>query len=497
MADAVLIYPYIGDMDVVREKPHLPLGLIQTACLAAQHYSFTLIDLRLEPDWKARLKKELAAKPLFAGLSVMSGQPVARAWTVSVFIKEFSNVPVLWGGNHPSLSPEETLGDPQVDMVVIGDGEQTLLETMDRLAAGKSLRGVKGLWAKEGKEIIRNTLRPPVDMNTLPLPPYHFVNVENYVQEYRDKRMINLETSRGCAHHCRYCYHTGQSGNHRFRTMGVEQSLERMFWARDTMNVDGVYLVDDNFFLDKKRGQAIVDTLKNQSRPFYWQIQGVDVPSMLSFDSVQLKDLEKSGLQRVSVGAESGSPRILNYVKKPHTVPMLLQANKLWSPYSINVFYSWLSGLPGETLDDLKKTVRVMFRILKDNPHARLSPVYNFLPFPGTSMWEEVINNHGFDAPRSLREWGNYDWSHVNVAYLDKDLKKALDNLYFPSLCLDRKFDDFPAPWWLRWGVRFYRPLAKARMRTLYAGFPAEKLAASIAEKILVAGNRVRTPWTL
>ncbi|MBI9074967.1 MAG: B12-binding domain-containing radical SAM protein [Desulfatibacillum sp.] len=497
MADAVLIYPYIGDMDVVRDKPHLPLGLIQTACLAAQHFDITLIDLRVQSDWQSILKKELAARPLFVGLSVMSGQPVARAWTVSRFVKESSDTPVLWGGNHPSLSPGETLGDPNVDMVVIGDGEETLLETMERLDGQKSLKGVNGLWFKEGAEIVRNELRPPVDLDTLPPPPYHLVNVEDYIQEYRGKRMVNLETSRGCAHHCRYCYHTSQSSNHRFRAMGVEQSLKRMFWARDTMNVDGVYLVDDNFFLDRKRGLAIVEALKSQSRQFYWQIQGVDVPSMLGFNNSQLGDLEKSGLQRVSVGAESGSPRVLNYVQKPHTVPMLLQANKLWSPFDINIFYSWLSGLPGETLEDLKKTVGVMFRILKDNPHARLSPIYNFLPFPGTSMWDEVINNHGFQPPKNLKDWGNYDWSHVNVAYLDPGLKRTLDNLYFPSLCLDRKFDDFPAPWWLRWGVRLYRPLAKARMKTLYAGFPAERAAAAVAERILAAGNRVRTPWTL
>lgn len=497
MADAVLIYPYIGDMDVVRDKPHLPLGLIQTASLAAKHYSFSIIDLRIESDWQARLKRELAGGPLFAGLSVMSGQPVARAWAVSRFIKEHSDIPVLWGGNHPSLSPQETLQDPHIDMAVIGDGEETLLEAMDRLSAGKSLKGVRGMWFKQDGKIVQNELRPPVDLDSLPLPPYHLVNVEDYVQVYRGKRMINLESSRGCAHHCRYCYHTGQSGNHRFRAMNAEKTLERMFWARDSMNLDGVYMVDDNFFLNRKRSAAVVDALKNQSRQFYWQIQGVDVPSMLKFDQAGLQDLEKSGLQRVSVGAESGSPKILNYVNKPHTVPMLLKANKLWSGFGIYIFYSWLSGLPGETLADLKKTVKVMFRIMEDNPNARLSPIYNFLPFPGTSMWDEVIDNYGFKPPESLQEWGNYDWSRVNVAYLDPALKRTLDNLYFPSLCLDRKFEDFPAPWWLRLGVKLYRPVAKARMKTLFAGFPAERVAASIAEKILVAGVRMKTPWTL
>ena len=255
MADAVLIYPYIGDMDVVRDKPHLPLGLIQTACLAARHYSFSILDLRIEPDWQTKLKKELAAKPLFAGLSVMSGQPVARAWAVSRFIKENSEVPVLWGGNHPSLSPRETLLDPYIDMAVIGDGEETLLEVMDKLSVRrKSLKGVKGVWFKQDGKIVQNELRPPVDLDNLPLPPYHLVNVEDYVQVFRGKRMVNLESSRGCAHRCRYCYHTGQSGNHRFRAMSVDKTLERMFLGPGFHESGRRLLGGRQFFSEQKTG---------------------------------------------------------------------------------------------------------------------------------------------------------------------------------------------------------------------------------------------------
>ncbi len=229
-----MIYPYIGDMDVIREKPHLPLGLIQTASLVAPHYSVKLIDLRITPRWHDVLRTELAKKPLYAGLSVMSGQPVARAWEISDFIKKTSDVPVVWGGNHPSLSPLETVQDHAVDMVVIGDGEQTMLELTDNLSSGKSLSGIKGLCFKQGEDIIRNEFRGPVDMNSLPLPPYHLVNVDDYVQEYCGKRMVNIETSRGCAYQCRYCYHTGQNGHHHFRCLSSEKSLERIFWAKNS-----------------------------------------------------------------------------------------------------------------------------------------------------------------------------------------------------------------------------------------------------------------------
>ena len=142
MAEIVLIYPYIGDMDAVREKPHLPLPLIQAAALAALEFDVIIIDQRIDSNWQSHLLAELDKEPLYAGLSVMSGQPVARAWELSSFIKQHSDTPVLWGGNHPTLSPEQTLEDPVVDMVVIGDGEETMLEAAQRLKKKKSLKGV-------------------------------------------------------------------------------------------------------------------------------------------------------------------------------------------------------------------------------------------------------------------------------------------------------------------------------------------------------------------
>jgi len=484
-------------MDVIRDKPHLPLPLIQAASLIAQHYHVSILDLRLSQPWQQVIDRELDTEPIFVGFSVMSGQPIASALKVSQYIKAKSDVHIVWGGNHPTLSPKETLSDPAVDSVVIGDGEETLLEFAGRLSLQKSLRGVKGLWFKQGNEIVKNDFRDPVDMDSLPLPPYHLVDTDDYVQEYRGKRTINIETSRGCRYKCRYCYHTGKTGFHGFRFLSVEKSIERIFWACDVCNVEGVYLIDDNFFLNKERGMEIARALASDKRDVYWQIQGVDVPSMLGFSHQELRELESSRLARISVGAESGSPDTLRHVRKPHTVDTLVQANKLWSGYDINVFYSWIAGIPGETIEDVKKTVEMMFRLMNDNPRARLSPLYNFLPFPGTSLWYEVIEKYGFEPPKSLSDWGEYDWNRVNVPYLDPKMKKALDNLYFASLCIDGKFDDYALPKWLYWAIRAYRPFARMRMRNLFYYFPIEKYVAELVERVMSKSKQPPKPWTL
>lgn len=499
MAEILLIQPYLGEMDVIRDKPHLPLSLIQAATLVSQEYNIKILDLRLISDYRPIIRKELSSNPLFVGFSVMSGRPVARALEVSKYIKQISDVPVLWGGHHPTLDQENVIANPNVDMIVIGDGEKVVRELADRLSSNKSLDGLKGVWFKKDNEIVRNHPAPPVKFDELPFPPYHLVNVENYIQVYRGKRMLNIETSRGCNFSCRYCYHSADNSYHKFRSYSAERTLERIFWARDNFNVDGVYLVDDNFFLDTQRGRAIVAEMAAQKTSFLWQIQGIGVPSMLEFDVKSLEELEKSGLLRISVGAESGSPKILRYTRKPQTLEMILEANRLWSSTDINIWYNFLSGFPAETVSDVKMTIDLMFRLCRENSHARTSPIYNFLPYPGSPLWEEVVEKHHFKPPESLEEWGQYDWNHINVPYLSREMKGLLDNLYWPSLCVDSKFDDYKIPGWIRRLFQIYQPIGRMRLKTGFMSLPIEKYAAKIAERLLQNSKHrsYDTPFTL
>ncbi len=219
---------------------------------------------------------------------------------------------------------------------------------------------------------------------------------------------------------------------------------------------------------------------------------------MVNFRPEEVALLAASRWTRISVGAESGRPSILRYIRKPHTVEMLLEANRYWGQYPIHIFYSWLAGLPGETLADIRLTIAAMLRVLKENPHARLSPLYNFSPFPGTALWEEAITYHGLIPPTLLEDWSAYSWGRINVPYLKKEIRCVLNNLYWPSLCLDNKFDDYGVPSWLSKGVQWYRPLARWRMKHLWFHLPLEKVIARQVEKILLRKKgQTPAPWTL
>ena len=211
---------------------------------------------------------------------------------------------------------------------------------------------------------------------------------------------------------------------------------------------------------------------------------------MLSFRDEELRLLEESGLVRIAVGAESGCAKTLKQMRKPQTADMLVRANRLWSRTGIYVYYSWMAGLPGETMDDVRETIRLMLQIIEENPRARSSPLYNFIPLPGTALWDEVVEKYGFKPPATLEEWARCDWNHVNVSYVDPSMKEVLNNLFLPGLFMDGKFEDYAVPWWVTLAARAYRPLARARMKSVFPWFPIEKWGARTAERLLLGGQR-------
>ena len=122
MADIVLIQPSAGVIDSMRTAHSLPLGLLSAATLAMEEFDVVLIDTRCEKGWRERLLEALARKPLLSGVTAVTGSQILSARKIASFVKAHSDTPVVWGGVHPTLLPEQTLRDPLVDLVVHGKG---------------------------------------------------------------------------------------------------------------------------------------------------------------------------------------------------------------------------------------------------------------------------------------------------------------------------------------------------------------------------------------
>ncbi len=478
-AKVILVQPRIGEWDWVRSSPHFPLGITHAASLVAQRFPTVLIDQRLDRDWARRLEDCLKAGALCVALTSMSGRQITHALAVSRFVKARSPAPVVWGGLHGSMLADQTLSDPSVDMVVRGEGEETFLELVQALEGGGPLDQIKGLSFRRHGEITHNPERPLLSMEGLPEVPYHLVRVKRCLPAFRGVPSLNMETSRGCPNRCTYCYNV-RYNRHRWRALSADRVMERLRYVTRAFGIAGIYFTDDNFFGQLPRGLEIARRIRSDRLGIQWQLQGVEIRTILDMSDEELTLLEASGCVRLSFGADSGSDRILKDLRKNHTVEDIITVNRRLTRHDMTIYYSFISGVPTETLEDLGRTKDLALKLTEENPRARVSPIYNYFPFPGADLYDEIVASHGYVPPRSLEAWASLDYGVTNIPYLNANMQRVLGRIYLPSLFIDRKFHEYNTSPLLRVLGDMYRPVARMRLRKMRLALPLETMAARL-----------------
>ena len=176
--DLLLIYPPLGSFDeIVRD---IPLSLIYAATDSVKHgYEVRILDLRLQPgEWKERIDEVLQQGCSLVGLSVMTGNPIRTSLTISKYIKERSPVPIVWGGPHPTILPEQTLEDESIDFVIRDWGSKSLSALLGHLKNEPVPReGILGLGYKERGRILLNPPHCRFEVLDYTDLPYHLVDI--------------------------------------------------------------------------------------------------------------------------------------------------------------------------------------------------------------------------------------------------------------------------------------------------------------------------------
>ena len=474
MSCLLLIQPKIGDMDTIRSMPHMPLGLLSTASFLKDEINIIFIDQRIDKNWKKSIADTiLYQNPIAICLTTMSGSQIHYAIQISKYVKQRTDVPVIWGGIHPSIMPEQVLRCKYVDIVVRGEGEQTLFELITRIRDNKTILYVKGISLKENNSILHNHEREHFDLNKINNEPYNLVDINCYLPKFRGLSTLDFESSRGCSLKCLYCYNQNFRGS-KYRYQKPEKVVQRLSELTNKFKINSFYIVDDNFMLNKKRSLKICELLLKNNQNIKWQLQGIDIKTVnnLSFKELQL--IEKAGCNRFSIGADSGSNNILNYLNKRYSVTDIISANNKLKYFNITVYYSFLGGIPNENITDLEKSIQLALKITEDNPNARISPLYNYFPLPGTPMYKEIINTTNYTPPKELKDWEPVDYNNINVSYLDNKRKYLLSSAYLPTLLMDKKFHEYNTAFWLKFLTDLYRPVARMRLKNKFFSFMPE-----------------------
>lgn len=480
MADVILIQPRIGDWDAVRSHPVIPLALLQASRIVAKEFSVKLIDTRIEPDWKNVVLNELKSNPYCIGITSITGRQIYYALEISKFVKEHTDIPIVWGGIHSSILPQETLKNSNIDVAVIGEGEITFYELVKKMKEKGNLGDINGLSYKENGIIRTTANREFCNLNTLPEIPYYLIDIKKYLPLFMGHRTLYMETSRGCPGRCGFCSNRVYN-KRRWRYLNPETVIKDIKEMYDKYDVRSIYFIDDNFFVNLERAKTIAELLLKEKIKIIWEVQGIRYDSALKMNDVYLNLMYEAGLRKVHFGAESGSQRILDLIDKDITVDKIIQVNRSWARFNIVVQHNFMSGFPTETIEELKMTVNLIRKLRKENQNAIISPVCPYTPYPGTSLYDKAMNE-GFIKHNTLEDWIYADYG--DSQWLSKSRKRILKGLFFVSMFVDsHREKEMVESLFFKLLIKIYRPIARFRMRYLFFRFMPESLLKNLILK--------------
>ncbi len=377
----------------------ISVGLLSIATyLASRRISVKIIDGARQKNYLDLIKENVKNYD-YAGLSVMTTQ-ISKALDISRLIKELNpNCKIIWGGGHPTFFVKETIAHPLIDIVCYGEGELVMHE----LASGKELGEVKGIAHKDNGEIKINEPMPLHDPAEMPL-----FNWELEAREILEKLyLIPSLTSRGCPHRCTFCVNAILKNRWRPRT--AEQVLRDLdhIASKEYFKHKRLRFWDENFFVDISRAKKIIDGMleRNFNMPWETTIRANYIREGMVDDELLVK-LKKTGCYLLSFGAESGSPRILQKIKKDITPDEVVNSAKQCLKRGIIPQYSFIIGLPGETKEDMKMTLKLIDRLTALSDKVQILGPQAFRPYPGSPLYEECVQA-GWKAPATLEEWAH------------------------------------------------------------------------------------------
>lgn len=333
-------------------------------------------------------------KPQLIGFSVLTGKSIECAIEQSMEFKErLPEVPVVWGGVHPTLLPEQTLSEPYIDYVVVGEGEYTALELVQHLETGvPPVEEIKGLYYKEGGRVVRNEPRPFIkNLDELPDPSWHLLDVPSYAKTF------TLNTSRGCPFRCTFCYNQAFNRGRRSE-FSAERIVAQIKHLQSRYGARTIKFYEDNFTINSKRLQEFCHRLIEEEIKIEWECEG-----RVHLKEKLLADMAHSGCYAMGIGAESGSQRMLDFLQKGTTVEQTERICRLMVKYGIGPRVYVMVALPTETLEDFNATLAMLKRL-----RFLSCEIMVYRPYPGTELYDYCVRNGLFTPPQKLADWVHF-----------------------------------------------------------------------------------------
>jgi radical SAM superfamily enzyme YgiQ (UPF0313 family) len=501
-----MVYPIQGFSGVFVN--HLPLSVLYaSAGIVAAGVDVEVLDNRLHPEeWRQELRRRLSKETLIVGVSVMSGSPIRNAIAVSRFVKSIDpGIRVVWGGPHATFVPDSILEESSVDYVISGYASNAFQQLVEVLLAKGDLSKVPGLsWRSQGT-VVRQPEVKTFERLTHHEIPYHLIrDFSPYGQLERKQVVISMYSVHGCPYQCTFCSSPAQYRDipgKAWVPIEVQEVVDHIQYVVDKFGAEFIYFIDDDSFPKLSHVEGIIDEINRRGLHVKLGFRGARINEVKRMSHAYLSKLAAAGTNIMHIGAESGSTRILELIKKDCTVEDILECNrKLAQHPEITVGYNFMMGLPSETMDEVHATRDLMMRLVDDNPRALIFAPNKFRPLPGTELFDEAVRDWGYQPPRSLEDWANIEVEGDYAApWYPPGMEQFCKLMLVSSYFIDGKIvkmSEGRTPFYraLRAFSSAYAPVARWRLRNGYDRFLVEYPAYRWAQEALQDLNAGSTP---
>jgi anaerobic magnesium-protoporphyrin IX monomethyl ester cyclase len=374
-----------------------PLGLAYMAAVLDQNgFEVKIFDCPVCEMDHNKLKTELDAyQPTIVGIGSMTPTIESALKSARVAKEACPNATVVMGGPHATFADTEILStEKAVDIIVRGEGEETIVELAQQSPQLEKISDIKGITFRKDNQIIQTSTRPFIqDLDALPRPAYKYLPMEKY--RITGKTLLPIITSRGCPFQCSFCVASQMFGQ-RFRMRSPKHVLDELEWLRDEYGAEGIAFQDDTLTFNKKRATEICEGMIERKINLPW---GCGTRADVVTKDV-LAIMAKAHCNETMFGIESGCQRMRAVLKKGVTNQHCENAIKWAKEAGMFVTVSVILGYPGETKESLQETLDFARKLEPDDVwlcHAT--------PYPGTYL-RELVKSYGW---KMSEDWELYN----------------------------------------------------------------------------------------
>ena len=368
-----------------------PMGLaLLAAVLEKEGFDTRIVDANaqgLGPEEVAPLVTGADA----VGLTAMT-PTIGAAIEIAGQLKSVKpDLPVILGGAHATLLPEETLASaPGVDIIVRGEGEKVFPDLLRSLESKQTVDNIPGIsYRKDGEVIDTAGATTNIDLNSLPFLAYHLLPWRRYrphPPHGRASPFAAVITSRGCPYHCSYC--SKPVFGSKFRAQSAERVVEEIAYYQEKFGIKELAFYDDVFTLDGKRAYAIAENILGRGLKVHWTCE----TRVNLVNKELLHSMKRAGCYAIAYGIESASPEILDTLGKNITVEQAEEAVRMTREAGIQIIGYFMIGSPGENLETIRKTIDLAKKLRLDFAQFAVTTA-----FPGTALWDQYLKDNRSD----------------------------------------------------------------------------------------------------